>query len=325
MIIDKIIGYISGLEAYKIVFWTTFFVLLGSVPLVYLCALLFQVHYTLFMLIISMVLPLIFTPITVSILIRLSINLRHVHEHLEEEIEKNKEKDIILYEQARFVLMGEMLANISHQWKQPLNTINLSILNIKMSQERAEEEKYLDIVEDNVNYLASTIDDFMSFFDKRSSSEVKTLCFLLKEMHSIIDTPLQKKNIQLLINILFDCEKLEIASSVSQVLLNLINNSQYALKEVSGDRTIELTFTLHSNFLEIMVCDNGIGIPEEIKAKIFNPYFTTKHKTQGTGIGLYMSKQILNKLFHGEIKFMDDADKTCFMITIPHSDKCRCI
>jgi uncharacterized membrane protein YdjX (TVP38/TMEM64 family) len=112
---DKIISYISSLTPIRLIFFVTFFVLSGSIPIVYLSACIAGVEYTNFLLEISIGLPLVLTPVTISILISLTTKLQYFQKHLAQEIEKNKLKDIMLFEQARFVLMGEMLANISHQ------------------------------------------------------------------------------------------------------------------------------------------------------------------------------------------------------------------
>ena len=324
MFMDKIITYISLSSPVRLVFLATFSVLIGSVPLVYTASILFGVEYTIFLLGISVFLPLILTPSLVAVLIRLTTTLEYFKDHLQMEIDKNKAKDTMLFEQARFVLMGEMLANISHQWKQPLNTINLSILNLKMDFSKDEEDikKYHNIIEDNVNYLGSTIDTFMSFFDKRKSDDLQNICFIVKEVESIIQTHIKEKEIFLEVKMNCDCENIVIASSISQVLLNLLNNSKDALALLEKKKKIELEFKQTEEGLSIFVSDNGRGINEEIREKVFDPYFTTKEKTQGTGIGLYMSKQIINQLFNAEIMLLDRDEKTVFKIEIPYSEKC---
>ncbi len=306
----------------KLVIVTTSFVLAGSIPGVYLMSLLFSQEYTLFYFEVSIILPLMLTPPIIFAFIKLTMELEYFKKHLEEEIAKNKAQDIILYEQARFVLMGEMLANISHQWKQPLNTISLALFNLKnFEHSKDKEREFLEIMDNNITYLSSTIDDFMSFFDKRSNSEVKILCDVMREINSIIEGRIKSENIEFSVVVNSECEDLEIASSISQVLINLINNATYALQEVKRKK-IELVFNIQEQGVEILCCDNGSGVKEEIRAKIFNPYFTTKHKRQGTGIGLYMSKEIINKFFNGEIELLDKSQNTCFKIEIPYSEKC---
>ncbi|MDD2448246.1 MAG: HAMP domain-containing sensor histidine kinase [Sulfurimonas sp.] len=269
--------------------------------------------------ILSIVLPMLLTPPVISTFIKLSKHLKHFQEELEIEIKNNKKKDLMLFEQARFALMGEMLANISHQWKQPLNTIGLCVANARLSNEESIERNF-DIIEKNVNYLASTIDDFMSFFDKKTYTQIRNLEDILTEVKSIIYMQITSKGISLEIEVNGDERDILLASSISQVLLNLLNNAKDAINDNMKDKKISLKFNVRDANLEIVCCDTGSGIAPEIKDKIFDPYFTTKHKTQGTGIGLYMSKQIVQKIFDAEIYF--EIESGCFRINLPYSDRC---
>jgi len=267
----------------------------------------------------SIVAPGLMVPPTIIIIIKLSKHLKYFKDELEKELKANKKKDILLFEQARFVLMGEMMANISHQWKQPLNTINLSIVNAKMSKED-DLQKYFDIVEDNVNYLSSTIDDFMSFFDKRTHTEIRSLEEIIKEIKSIAQIKIDNLGIELDIRLENMSENVQVVSSISQVILNLLSNATDAFSDEIERKKITLKFVSTEDALEIICCDNGKGVNFKVKEKIFDPYFTTKHKSQGTGIGLYMSKEIVQKVFGGSIKL--SPVPTCFYVNIPYSDKC---
>ena len=328
--IENLIARVSSYSTRFIVLAVTLFVVISSVVIVYLVVTVAGAEYNKLFLFLSIFLPLFLAPVAVFQLVRVIGYLKLVKNRLEVEIEKNRSKDIMLFEQARFALMGEMMANISHQWKQPLNTINLAILNAKMQQcDSKEVEKYFDIMEDNVNYLASTIDDFVSFLDKRSSQEKRRLSTIIKEIRSITYTHISKKSIDLGIEFKEDLNSLEISASISQVLLNLLNNAKDAFEKDSNEhKKIVLRFIASDKGLEVYCCDNGKGIDEQIKDKIFDPYFTTKPKTKGTGIGLYMSKQIIQKIFHGEIRLLSEKEfiesdfKTCFYIFIPCNEHC---
>jgi len=335
MLIERVIEQLSSRSTTEIIVFVTLMVLLSSVPTVYLMSLLFCVKYTAFLLSISIILPLLLAPTTILILIKLTRHLDYYKEHLEQEIIKNKRSDLILFEQARFVLMGEMMANISHQWKQPLNTIGLSVVAARTTQNFDKKtDKYFDIIEDNVRYLAITIDDFMSFFDKKTATEIRAIEDIVKEIKSIVGTQIENKKINLEILIDSSHGKIEVASSISQVVLNLINNAKDAFEEDSKERQIKVLFRSSDYGLEIECYDNGKGIEEEIADKIFNPYFTTKKKSQGTGIGLHMSKEIVQKFFNGHISLnsrkisrstlypIDCSGKTCFYIALPRSSKC---
>ena len=324
MINNKLDSYITSLSSLQIIIFSTILVLTGSIPIVYLASLIGGVDYTLFLVSISIALPLILTPVVVFVLISLTKSLRYFKEHLKIEIERNKEKDLMLFEQARFALMGEMMANISHQWKQPLNTIGLSVVSLNISQKDSEEQKkYFTIIEDNVRFLAETIDDFMSFFDKRTHSEVKSISDIVREIKSIIGTNLLNHSIKLDIQGDDECENIYVSSSISQVILNLVNNSIDALAKIDEEKKITLSFIVIDNSFSIVCSDNGSGVDVSIKESIFNPYFTTKHKTQGIGIGLYMSKQIIDKFFAGTLELGSrEGFATSFIVTIPFSDKC---
>jgi len=317
---NKLITTVSNI---KLIILGTILVLSGSIPLVYIASLIGGVEYNGFLLSISIVLPLLLTPVTISFVIKLTMNLEHVKEHLSHEIEKNKLKDVLIYEQARFALMGEMLANISHQWKQPLHTINLAVINARMSfLDDENREKNFDIIEDNVNHLASTINDFMSYFDKKKHSEVRDLENIVTEIKSIADTSVKNSGAELFFRMDVGKKKIKIASSISQILLNLINNAKDALSNVEGSKKIRVSFIVKAEQLVISCCDNGSGIDSAIKEQIFNPYFTTKSQSQGTGIGLYMSRQITDKFFNGEISVDDSDGQTCFKVHVPFGKNC---
>ena len=335
MFIDGIIGKIAEYSPARIIFFITGLVLAGSIPIVYFLSILFSQAYSPFMFAMSLILPLMLTPPIIYVILKASKNLKHVQEALQEEIEKNKKRDVLLFEQARFALMGEMMANISHQWKQPLNTIGLSVVSLRTSNYCAQEsDKYFEIVEDNVRYLASTIDDFMSFFDNKTHLELRTVDSLVKEIKSIVGAHLINSDIDLEIVIDSHYERIEIASSISQVVLNLINNAKDAFEKETHSKKIRVLFISTEFGLEIECCDNGKGIDDTIKEKIFDPYFTTKEKSQGTGIGLHMSKEIVQKVFNGHINISSressrselypesHVGKTCFYIAIPYSSKC---
>ncbi|MEA3522826.1 MAG: HAMP domain-containing sensor histidine kinase [Campylobacterota bacterium] len=318
-LIEKGTNKLSLYSSSVIITFATISVVVSSVPLVYVLITLFGVEYTTTILIISIAAPALMVPPTIAIIIRLSKHLQYFQDELEKEVEDNKKKDILLFEQARFVLMGEMMANISHQWKQPLNTISLSVVGARMANKN-DTVKYFDIMEDNVSYLASTIDDFMSFFDKKTHVEIRDLEDIISEIRSIIQVQIENRGIVLEIEVDSSYGDIKITSSISQVLLNLLNNAKDSFNDTIDAKKINLKFISMKDGLEIVCCDNGIGIKPEIRDKIFDPYFTTKNKNQGTGIGLYVSKQIIQKNFCGDISLR--LGQTCFCINIPYSDKC---
>lgn len=302
----------------KLVFMITFFAVIISVLLVYVLRTVTDSEYTYVSLIISAVIPMIMVPPSMYFVVRLSTNLKTYKDDLAIEVEKNRLKDILLFEQARFALMGEMMANISHQWKQPLNNVGLAIVSSRISDSDETREYNFDIMEENINYLANTINDFMSFFEKERPSDSRPLGEIIDEIQSIMRAQIESKGIYFTINISKKLKKVKLNPIISQVVLNLVNNAKDAMDESVDDKEINLSFKSIEDGLQITCSDNGVGIDMLIVSKVFDPYFTTKAKKQGTGIGLYMSKEIITKIFDGTIVLDYSSEYTCFRINIPH-------
>ncbi|WP_428739859.1 sensor histidine kinase [Sulfurimonas sp.] len=324
----KIIDKISTYSTTKVILWGSFFILISSIVLVYLFTMIFHEEYTSLLFVFSILLPLSIAPLTLWLIVRMSYKLVHIQEHLEEEIAKRQEQEILLFEKARFILMGEMMANISHQWKQPLNTINLAIINLKLQdQYKANEQKNLDIIEQNTVFLAETINDFSSFFDKRTHNEMKNFTQIIKEVESIVGISLQNVSTNLTVENKLS-KDIFFAASLIQVILNLLNNAKDAC--LQQDRK-EVKLVLCSNSdseVELYCYDTGEGVLEENREKIFMPYFTTKSLQTGTGLGLYMSREIVKKIFRGDLQLvnqnsmLEDGYNTCFVLKIPLSTMC---
>ena len=324
-IIDKHTDKLSKYSPKVIIALVTFFVILGSVPVVYFLSLFLDIGYTKAMFSLSIIAPLFLSPPTLYVLIKFSKHLQYCKNSLEKELQESKKKDTMIFEQSRFVFMGEMMANISHQWKQPLNTIGLAVVSAKVSNYKEKDlEKTFDIIEDNINFLARTIDDFMSFFDKRTSLELRDLTDISKEIGSIIGKTFQNRDIKFELEL--NNSDIIVASSLSHVLLNLVTNAKDAFDENATLKKIVLKYHIGEKGIKFCCCDNGSGIDKEIKDKIFNPYFTTKEKNQGTGLGLYMSRQIIESVFDGYIyenTKHETGYSTCFKVYVPFSDKCK--
>ena len=320
---NRVVSKFTEISSFQIAGIITFSVLPVSIFFVYIATYIAGREYSSFLFTLSTVLPLVLTPAVVFVLIKLTKHLQYYKKHLEEEIVKNKQKDIILYEQARFVLMGEMIANISHQWKQPLNTINLAVLEAKFADKCEEEkvEKTFEIIEANVSYLANTINDFLSFFDKKSSKEKKSLKDIIAEVKSISYASLKMNNIELRVESDEKSLNVLMASSISQVILNLISNARDALEEVQDKREVVVTIRAQECCFKIACCDSGKGVETSIVDKVFDPYFTTKDKSRGTGLGLYMSKQIIHTIFNGNM-FVQKENPSCFVVEVPYGENC---
>ncbi|MEJ2501501.1 MAG: HAMP domain-containing sensor histidine kinase, partial [Campylobacterales bacterium] len=215
-------------------------------------------------------------------------------------------------------------------WRQPLNTINLTLLSTKLAQatERLDDETLenaFDTIEQNTLYLSDTIEDFRSFFQNKTPTKVLPLQQIIYELNSIITPTLQAKNIQLEMHWDDDLiHRLEMATAISQVLLNLINNAKEALEPLHQEhKQIALEISTSDEHITVAVTDNGPGIDAAIQPKIFDPYFSTKGQLKGSGIGLHMSRQIIQKIFHGSIDMHSVPQKTRFTLALPYSDYCK--
>jgi len=227
-----------------------------------------------------------------------------------EKYEKDKkieEQSKLLFNQSKMAAMGEMIENIAHQWRQPLSAISTSATGMKLENDYnfLDSNKLttgLDNIIDNTTYLSNTIEDFRKYFVK---DKVRTKCNIKIVYQNTIKL-LKSKFDSLNIEIIEDCEDIyctTLENELVQCLMNIFNNAHDVL--VKNGRSKKLIFVKiykkYDNVI-ISVTDNAGGISEEIIQKVFEPYFTTKHKAQGTGIGLYMTQEIVVKHLDGFIK-----------------------
>ena len=250
-----------------------------------------------------------------------TIELEELNKNLEKrvllEVEKNKKQEQTLLSQSKMAAMGEMIRNIAHQWRQPLSTITTISSGTKFTYEMGKgEEKMLfenlDKITQTGKYLSQTIEDFQNFFKPAQNSELFNCNDLVAKTKNLVDASLKSHNIELKVHSLCKCELFAPYNEYIQVLINLINNAKDAIIEnTKENRLIKIELSSESNNCILKVIDNAGGIPENILDRIFEPYFTTKHKSIGTGIGLYMSKTIIEDHMFGSIEaknieFTDD-------------------
>ena len=251
---------------------------------------------------------------------------RSLKNRIELEVKKNREKDKILFHQSKLASMGEMINNIAHQWRQPLNIIALVMQNLAIKAKVAD-VSYSEIISaekkigETLKYLSDTIDDFRSFIsDKRdyAISDRFGVCKTVKESVKLLSTVLENDSIDLVLKLpSVDREIKGSSNDLKQILLNIIYNAMDALKERGVEKpTIKIEVSYNS-YVNIIIKDNGGGIDPKIIDKIFEPYFTTKHRSRGTGLGLYMSKMIVEKRFHGKIKARNTSRGALFWIELP--------
>jgi len=272
--------------------------------------------------------------------------LQNLNNHLKEEIEKATEikltQEKILFEQQKHADMGQMIKSIAHQWRQPLNNIYIISQNLQDDWEQG--EKYTQAIahefkqqSELINHMSETIDDFLNFFkpdkEKATFNVTKSLLKCLR----LVSAEMQAQKINNSFKCtcgdticelkdsfkIEDCDCKAICAKgyegeFSQIILNLLSNSMYAISENDRSyREIQIEISCLNDIINIIVRDNGGGIKEEILSKIFNPYFTTKQEGQGIGMGLHMSKTILEKHMGGSIVVQNTQDGLETTIKIP--------
>jgi len=248
---------------------------------------------------------------------------KNLNKRIEEEIAKNKEQQLLMMQQSRLAQMGEMIAMIAHQWRQPLN--NLALANqllISRYKKNKLDDETVDYFKENskkqISLMSSTIDDFRNFFKSEKNRE--NFC-----VNGVIDNILDMtKAIYTTsgIKIDFQAEKsyycFGYPNDLGQVILNIINNAKDALVESENrDKKININITKQdSGEIQINIADNAGGIPESIMGKIFDPYFTTKDSKNGTGLGLYMTKMIVQEKLNAQISVKNENGGANFKILL---------
>ena len=260
---------------------------------------------------------------------------KNLEKRIKKAVEENRRKDKIMFQQSKLAAMGEMLQNIAHQWRQPLGSISLILQSIKLKNEMNKlTAEYIDkkteealILADN---MSKTIDDFKNFFRPDKTKKTFNIKECIYHSKQLISHMLNKYNIEMEIKIKENIEILGYKNELSHVCLNLLNNSIDALKDKNiNPKKIYVIVKKEKKGIIISIIDNGGGIKEDCLEKIFEPYFTTKLKDKGSGIGLYMSKQIIEEHMGGSIKALNMKykinnkmyDCAMFEILIPIKEK----
>ena len=233
-----------------------------------------------------------------------------------------EEKHEILKQQAKMAAMGEMIGNIAHQWRQPLNA--LSALNVGLGFKHktgnltdVEMEKFKEKSNDIIQNMSATIDDFTNFFQPNKVKEVFKVNNVIEGAIRFISDSYTEHKIKILHCTNSDIEINSYKNELIQVLLNIFNNSKDAVIERKIENPLLIITTVQSeNEVTISIQDNAGGVSIDVLDRIFEPYFTTKFKSQGTGIGLYMSKMIIEKSMRGSLYSENREEGLLTVITI---------
>lgn len=218
-----------------------------------------------------------------------------------------QEKERMLVHQNKLASMGEMIGNIAHQWRQPLTQLSGILIGLelffekgKLSKERL--EKKIQEAQEQIAYMSNTIDDFRNFFASGKEKTNFSIQDCVEKVLSLIHASLKNNNIDYALHVKENSTVFGYENEISQVLLNILSNAKDALlqREISPS-LIQITISKEEEFTLIQIEDNAGGIEVEPIEKIFEPYFSTKHASSGTGIGLYMSKTIIEKNSQGKL------------------------
>ena len=243
-------------------------------------------------------------------------NLKELNESLESQVKdqvlKIREKEDMLNQQSRLAAMGEMIGNIAHQWRQPLSAISTAASGTKMQDEmgileKKDLHKSFDTIVENTQILSQTIDDFRNFFKRDKSKTYFKIDKTIEKVLSLLEAAFKNKEIKIINNVpSFEIYNLE--NEFTQAVLNIINNAKDALEEKDVKNKYLFIDAKTSDTQHIItIKDNGGGIDESIINKIYEPYFTTKFKSQGTGIGLYMTRTIIVKHMKGQVNARNET------------------
>ena len=233
---------------------------------------------------------------------------------------QNKEFEKMILQQSKFVKSGEMIANITHQFRQPLNNISYILINLKkrFESEKLDKiffDKKVNQANEQVSFLSKTIDDFKEFYLQEKEKDDFLVKDSIQNALTILNPDLQKDNINL--NLKFetfeDIKIFGVKNELSQVILSLVSNSIDALKNRHNPK-ISINVVSSSAEVIIEILDNAGGIKAKNLKKIFEPYFSTKE--EGTGIGLYLSKIIIEESFGGKLQVQNIKDGAKFSIFI---------
>lgn len=228
---------------------------------------------------------------------------------IKDEVEKNREKDLLMFQQARLASMGEMIGNIAHQWRQPISAVMALVQSIEFRNRigKLDDEFIKDKTSEAltiIKKMSHTIDDFRNFFSQTKKKDQFNIAQLFEENLLFLNDTFKGNSIEVIKNINSNIAIEGYKNEVSHSFLNILSNAKDALIENNiGNvkRYIFVDINDTPTSIIITIKDNAGGIKNDYITKIFDPYFTTKHQSHGTGIGLYMTKQIIEKNMSGKI------------------------
>lgn len=239
-----------------------------------------------------------------------------------EEIIKSREQEQLLIQKSKFIALGEMISNIAHQWRQPLSQLSALLMTLKLRHRMDKLDKpSMEVkcaeAEKIVEYMSHTIDDFRNFFMPNKDKKEFSLKESVEEVLRIIGKSITNQNITINVDIPKDKKIFGYKSEYEQVVLNLLSNAKDAIiASHQEEGTIAIRLKVTGKMTRLSIQDNGGGITIRPIERIFEPYFTTKEQNEGTGIGLYMAKLIIEKSMKGKLEAQNKKNGAVFTIEV---------
>jgi len=250
---------------------------------------------------------------------------KYLEDTIKHEVAKNREQQLLMLQQSRLAQMGEMISMIAHQWRQPLNNLSLISQTIILKYKRGKlDDKMIEYFEKSsqkqIKYMSDTIDEFRNFFKPEVDKRIFNLQDSLNNAISIVSPMLKKNSIKLEISECDSCFVNGYPNKLGQSIINIINNAKDALVENRVENPlINIYYKKSEKHIKIYIKDNAGGIPDDIIERVFEPYFSTKSDKNGTGIGLYMTKIIIEEHMKGSITLSSKDGVTIFEIFLNRS------
>lgn len=253
--------------------------------------------------------------------------LMKINKNLEDmvriETKKRVEAEQMALQRSKMALMGEMMGAIAHQWRQPLNALGIIIQDIEEAYKFGElNDAYIQETIKNsmqqINFMSKTIDDFRSFFTPSKSKQEFLVSKPINDAIFIVEKQLKSHEISIVYDVDESIKIYGYKNELQQVILNLLSNAKDAIVDTnSAKKEIHISLEARPDRLLIIVEDSGGGISKDVLERITEPYFSTKEQGKGTGVGLYMSKQIIEKHMNGEMIFENGEFGAKVTIVLP--------
>jgi signal transduction histidine kinase len=241
---------------------------------------------------------------------------------IEEAVAKNREQKDFMIQQSKLAALGEMIGNIAHQWRQPISAVSAIMMNIKWTAiQQGVDPNFLNErmqeANEQLQYMSQTIEDFRSFFKPDKEKEYFDLYTVYNQAYKILKDNLESNNIKLSLFRTRDAVTYGYPNEFAQVIMNIVANARDIMieKKIKQPR-IEIHLEKDDKYVYCKIKDNGGGIPEDIVSKVFDPYFSTKFNAQGTGMGLYMSKIIIENNMQGILSVANSNVGAVFSIRL---------